>query len=364
MSYPDYKQRLAKARQAMRAHDLEALLIFSPENLRYLTGFRGEAAYGVLTQRRMHLVTDYRFVQQAQEECRGTDIVCRDRDRQTLGEALRSILAGESVVSAGIETAHLSHATHASLASDLARFGMVPANGLVEGLRIDKDEWEIEQIAKAAAIADMALASLLAQFRLGVTERDMARELDYLVKCHGADDVAFPTILGFGANSARPHCVPSTRPLAKGDIVLIDFGAMVNGYRSDMTRTFVAGTPSALQARMMQAVLEAQEAAIAAVRPGAAGADVDARAARVLASTQFAHHAGPGTGHGVGLTLHEKPFLGPGCGDILRAGWVVTIEPALYVPGYGGVRYEDDVLVAAAGATCLTRSPKFPELAL
>lgn len=346
----------------MTLKGLDGVVIFSPENLRYLTGFSGEASYGLITHKNMYLVTDYRFADQANAECVGVNIICRDRDRQTLGDVFKCLLSGENAKNVGVETEHLSHDIWVALHFRLSDFNTVPTKGLIETLRICKDSWEISQIQEAALIADTALEALLGQIELGVSERDLARELDYLIKSYGADDVSFPTILGFGANSAKPHCVPSQRPLMSGDFVLIDFGAMVNGYRSDMTRTFVAGKPSDQQTIMMKAVLRAQEVAIAAVRPGISGRELDQEAIRVLNLSPFKKYAGKGLGHGVGLKLHERPFLGPNCDEVLQAGCIVTIEPGLYIPQYGGVRYEDDILVQDTGAKCLTKAAKFFEL--
>lgn len=361
---PDHPGRLARTRAALAAQGLDALLIFSPDNLRYLSAYSGEAAYGVLTAQQLYLVTDYRFAEQAQEECRGWRVICRDRDRETLGEVLRARLADEGARSAGIETEHLSQDLYAALTPALHGIALRPVKGLVETLRMVKDAWEIAQIEAAARIADRALAALLPQLLPGVSERAMARELDYLMRLYGADELSFPTILGFGANAARPHCVPSARALARGDFVLIDFGAALNGYRSDMTRTYVAGKASARQNAMMRAVLEAQQAAIGAVRAGVAGHALDAQAGRVLGASPFAAYAGKGLGHGVGLKLHERPFLGPACAEVLEAGCVVTVEPGLYIPGYGGVRFEDDILVEQEGARSLTHAPKAFELDL
>lgn len=362
MLHPSSQQRLVKARNEINARGIDALLIFSPENVRYLTGFTGEASFGVLTGRHIYLITDYRFIEQAQTECVGTTVICRDRDRQTLGHAFADVLSSEQISNVGIESEHLSHDMWVSVETALSNFKLVACRSIVENLRMCKDPWEIAQIQEAAAIADLALQDLVEQFELGVSEKHMAHELDYLVRSHGGDDVAFSTILGFGPNSAKPHCVPSRRPLMNGDFVLIDFGAMVNGYRSDMTRTFVAGKPTAQQSMMMRTVLRAQEAAIAAARPGIVGSEVDKHASQVLAASPFKAHAGKGLGHGVGLKLHESPFLGKNCSEILQAGFVVTIEPGLYIPQYGGVRYEDDILIDESGSRVLTHSPKFFEL--
>lgn len=359
MLMPDYQSRIANAQALMRFRGMDVLLVFSPDNLRYLTGYTGEAACGVLAKDSLHLITDYRFVEQANADCLHATVVCRDRENTTLPEAIGAVLGNGEVANVAVESEYLSLDSFTKIQHHFARIVLIPSKGMVEGLRACKDEWEVAQIRKAAGIADQALEQLVGQIRLGVTERDLARELEYLTRAKGADDVAFPIIIGFGENSAKPHCVPGYRVLKKSDFVLIDFGAMVNGYRSDMTRTFVVGEPSAQQLSMMGTVLRAQEAAIAATRAGVAGCKIDREARRIIERSAFAQYAGEGLGHGVGLKLHEYPFLGPRCEDLLQSGFVVTIEPGVYIPGVGGVRYEDDVLVGDDSASCLTQAPKF-----
>lgn len=359
MLIPPYQTRIANAQALMRSRGIDALMVFSPDNLRYLTGYTGEAACGILAGHSLHLITDYRFIEQANAECLHCTVVCRDRENTSLPEAIGEVLGNHDMANVAIESEYLSFDLFTTIQRHYKRLMLIPSKGIVEGLRARKDEWELAQIGKAAAIADQALEQLLAQIRPGVTERDLARELDYLMRAGGADELAFPIIVGFGENSAKPHCVPGYRVLKQGDFVLIDFGAMVNGYRSDMTRTFVMGEPSAQQSAMMSTVLRAQEAAIAATRAGVAGRQADRAARDIIERSAFAQYAGEGLGHGVGLKLHEYPFLGPRCEETLQSGYVVTIEPGIYIPGIGGVRYEDDVLVGADGARCLTHAPKF-----
>ncbi|WP_166874393.1 M24 family metallopeptidase [Massilia mucilaginosa] len=364
MPIPNYQSRIANAQALMRSHGMEALLVFSAENLRYLTGYTGEAAYGVLASHTLHLITDYRFVEQANADCLHCTVICRDREKTTLAEVIGEVLGNAAVSRVAVESEHLSLDLFTKIQHHFQPITLVPINGIVEGLRACKDEWEVAQIRRAAQIADQALEALVAQIRLGVSERDLAMELAYLMRAKGADDLAFPIIIGFGENSAKPHCVPGYRALKEGDFVLIDFGAMINGYRSDMTRTFVAGEPTEQQLSMMGTVLRAQEAAIASTRAGVSGQQIDREARRIIDRSPFAHYAGKGLGHGVGLKLHEHPFLGQRCEDTLHTGFVVTIEPGIYIPGVGGVRYEDDVLVGEAGASCLTHAPKFFQISV
>lgn len=362
MLMPNYQTRIDNAQALMRSRGISALMVFSPDNLRYLAGYTGEAACGILAGDSLHLITDYRFIEQANADCLHCTVVCRDRENTSLPEAIGAVLGDGDISGVAVESEYLSFDLFTHIQRHFKRLMLIPSKGIVEGLRACKDEWEVAQIRKAAGIADLALERLLAQIRPGVTERDLARELDYLMRAGGADELSFPIIVGFGENSAKPHCVPGDRVLKQGDLVLIDFGAMVNGYRSDMTRTCVMGEPSARQRAMMSAVLHAQEAAIAVTRAGVSGREIDRQARDIIARSDFAQYAGEGLGHGVGLKLHEYPFLGPHCEETLQSGYVVTIEPGIYIPGVGGVRYEDDVLVGEDGASCLTRAPKLFQL--
>jgi Xaa-Pro aminopeptidase len=225
-------------------------------------------------------------------------------------------------------------------------------------LRMVKDDWEVAQIQQAAQIADEALAQVLPLLQPGISEADFATELEYRLKKLGAEALSFATIVGFGARSALPHALPTTQRLQKGDLVLIDFGAVVNGYRSDMTRSYVAGKPDLLQLQLFQAVQQAQQAALKAVKAGVSASALFAISDQVLQHSQFGRYAGPGLGHGVGLQLHELPFLSPGNQLKLPVGAVVTIEPGVYLPNYGGLRLEDDVLVTAHGYVQLTKAPQ------
>ncbi len=364
LAVPQFASRLAALRHSLASKGQDALVIFSLDNLRYLVNYAGEAAYGVLTANSMYLITDYRFVEQAQEECVQCDVVCRDRDRQSLGEAIAVLLESDGARKVLFESEHISVALWQGVAKANPCVGFAASGALIEQQRKQKDAWEVAQIRRAAAIADAALARLLPQLTLGVSERDMALELDYQMQALGAEGLSFATILGFGARSALPHCIPSRRTLQAGDLVLIDFGAVVNGYRSDMTRSYVAGRADARQQGMYDTVFGAQAAALATLRAGLPAQRADAAASAVLQASPFGQYAGPGLGHGVGIKLHEQPYIGPHCTETLQAGYVVTIEPGLYMANYGGVRLEDDVLITDDGYELLTHAPKLFELPL
>jgi Xaa-Pro aminopeptidase len=368
MQHAQFQQRLRDFRASMQAAAQDAALIFSLDNLRYLFNYTGEAAYGVVTADALYLITDYRFVEQAEQECineqMSANVICRDRDKQSLGAAIAALLQKHRVHRVWFDAAQVTVSMWQDISQDLSFCVLTPAPAVIEQQRKTKDAWEIAQIQAAAQIADQALAAIMPQMRLGVGEADLALELDYHMQKRGSAGVSFTTILGFGARSALPHCLPSDRKLQAGDLVVLDFGAVVNGYRSDMTRSFVAGKATPQQRAMFDTVYAAQQAAMATLQAGVAGVDVNAASSAVLQASPFAEFAGPGLGHGVGIKLHEQPFISPVCHEHLGRHYVVTIEPGIYIPGYGGIRIEDDVLITDDGYQLLTHAPKEFELSI
>jgi Xaa-Pro aminopeptidase/Xaa-Pro dipeptidase len=359
---PLYEQRLDKLRSHIAAGGHDALLVFSLDNLRYLYGYSGEAAYGIVTLSGLYLITDYRFEQQAREECVPCQVICRQREKQSLGAAIGDVLQAENAKRVLFEAEHVPLLLWQGVAADNSGIGFAPAGSIVEELRKRKDAWEVAQIKAAASIADQALAQVLPLLRPGVSERDIALELEYRMQRLGSEGLSFPTILGFGERSALPHGMPSKRLLQAGELVLFDFGAVVNGYRSDMTRTHVLGQPDARQQAMFDTVYKAQAEALAQLRAGVPAAQAAKASDAVLHGSEFARYAGPGLGHGVGIKLHEQPFMTALCGDLLHTDYVVTVEPGIYIPGYGGMRLEDDVLITQDGHEMLTHAPKQFEL--
>lgn len=365
---PKFAERLSQFRYQMLQAGQDAALIFSPVNLRYLFNYAGEALMAVVTPAQVVLITDYRFIEQAHNEtkpvCPQAGFYCRDRDRQSLGQAIALHLSAYKARRVWFEDSDISVLQWRAICDDNGLIEFSPCPPHLATQRMVKDAWEVAQIEQAAAIADLALTRALPMLQVGVSEREFATELEYQLKKAGAEDFSFATILGFAERSALPHALPSDKRLKKGDLVVLDFGAVVNGYRSDMTRSFVCGKPSPLQQQMYQVVQQAQQAALEAVRAGISGAKLNAISAELLAASPFAKDAGPGLGHGVGLQLHEQPFLGPLCRQLLPENAVITIEPGIYIPDFGGVRIEDDVLVTKEGCRILTKAPKQFELAL
>lgn len=345
----------------MGAMELDGLLVTGLVNQRYLCGYTGHASHLFVAGDTRVLVTDYRYAEIAKASCKGVEVVVRDRLTTTLPQQLQALFEGAGVKRVGFESHHTSYAAYQDLLG--TKVELVPCEGMVEQLRYVKDPGELGAIGHAAGIADRALARLLAEdVKPGRTEREMARALESYLFEEGAEELAFETILLSGPRSALPHGQPTDRKLETGELLLIDFGAVVDGYRSDMTRTYVLGGANAEQRAVYEAVAAAQRAGIEALAP-----DIDAEvpwqaAKAVLDSTPYAEHAGEGLGHGLGLDLHERPFMGFRRPDTLRAGCVVTVEPGVYIPGWGGIRLEDDLVITKAGGERLTKASQIFEL--
>jgi Xaa-Pro aminopeptidase len=337
--------------------DVDALIITAPSNIRYTCGFTGSNGTVIVGKDGLTLVTDRRYVQWAEDEIAASGsnaaiVIAPGSGRTAVLEAVHD------VKKVGLEADHVSWASATSLISSLGVDRVRATTNTVEALREIKDASEIELMGKAAAMADFALAELLTRFGPGPTEREIARDLDQLVLAAGASGASFETIVASGPNAARPHHSPSDRRLEKGDLVIIDFGAECAGYRSDMTRSFVLGTPTTQQKEMLDAVLGAQQAGVDAVSAGVPASSIDDVCRSSLASVSLDQWFVHGTGHGVGLDIHEAPSVSATATATLAPGHVITVEPGVYIPDVGGVRWEDTVVVTTNGAEPLTSSPK------
>jgi Xaa-Pro aminopeptidase len=339
---------------------LDGLLVTHPTNIGYLTGFTGSASQLIVRPSALTLVTDGRYAEQAEQELGAAGVDGRIEMGRTEGErreAVSGAVAG--VRRLGLEAAHVSWEAQRTLADAWsARVELVPTAGLVETLRTVKDAGEVARIETGAAIADAALLAVRGRIAEGMTERELALELEVEMRRLGAVDRAFDVIAAAGPNAARPHARPSERQLGEGDLVLLDFGALVEGYRSDVTRTLVLGEPTPTQLRMLELVTAAQAAGAAAVTAGALAGDVDRACRDLIAAAGLGDAFLHTTGHGIGLDLHELPWLEQEGDAALAPGHVVTVEPGVYLSEHGGVRVEDIVLVTADGARPLTHSPK------
>jgi Xaa-Pro aminopeptidase len=341
-----------------------ALLVTKQVNVRWLTGFTGSAGMVLVAADRVLLVTDGRYRSQAAEQLDAAGIA--DRVEVAIGltvaEQTATLVAAVGGVEAlALEAHDVSWAEQRRLAGVLG-VPLVPSEGLVDDLRVTKDDGEIARIEAAAAIATAALASVGARLWDGLTEADFGLELDTEMRRLGASGPSFETIVASGPNGAKPHHRPGARTIAEGDLVVLDFGATVDGYRSDMTRTVCLGEPDPEQRRMLEVVAEAQAAGVAAVRAGAACRAVDAACREVIGAAGWADAFSHGTGHGVGLEIHEAPRLSSAApeGATLTSRSVVTVEPGVYLAGIGGVRIEDSVVVTDTGCRSLTHAPKDP----
>ena len=327
--------RLQRFREMLSTQGYEAFLVTQPENRRYLSGFTGSAGTLLLTAAEAYLLTDFRYVEQSRAQAPLVDI----RQYQTMTDTLAELVDLLGIRQIAFEADHVTHSDAQELAEKVP-VDWVSTTGLVSKLRWVKDEREIEHIAKAAAIADEALAEIMPMIKAGVTEREIALELEFAMKRRGSEGLAFNSIIASGPNGALPHAVPTDRRLVDGDFLVMDFGAVWQGYRSDMTRTLVIGTPTEKHREIYEITLEAQLAGLAAVAPGKTGAEVDQVSLDVITLAGYGDMFGHGLGHGVGLAIHEGPTLSKRGQDPLAPGMVVTVEPGIYLPGWGGVRIE------------------------
>jgi Xaa-Pro aminopeptidase len=348
--------RLQKLRSVLKANRLEALLITNPVNRKYMTGFTGTAGYVVVTEDRAWLFTDFRYMTQASAQASGYDIVEHGvSPLASIGETLRA--AG--IAQLGFEQQHVSYGAYLSYAKELGdAFTLMPTDSLIERLRRIKDEGELAVMRKAVAVADAAFEHILPVLKPGLSEREVALELEMFMRRQGAAGSSFEIIVASGERSALPHGVASDRVIGNNEFVKMDFGALYGGYCSDLTRTVVIGTPTAKHREIFDIVLEAQLAALDGIRAGIAGKEGDALARDVIAKHGYGEHFGHGTGHAVGMDIHESPRLSKTEEALLEPGMVVTVEPGIYLPGFGGVRIEDIVVVTENGCDILTQSKK------
>jgi Xaa-Pro aminopeptidase len=342
--------------EALADRGLGALIVTDLANVRYLTGYVGSNGVALIGPRGRTLVTDSRYEVAAREQARGAGVVIGRRD--LLGDVAAALPAVAADGPVGVEAESLTLARHGRLAAMLDGRVLEPTTGLVEALREVKDPEELAAMREAAAVADRALAAVLARGIVGRTEREVAFALHGAMLEEGAAAPSFDVIVAAGPRGARPHAVPSADPIPEGTLVVIDLGATVEGYCSDMTRTVATGPLPARLAEAYEVCLRAQEAAVRAARAGMAAAELDAVARAVIADAGYADAFGHGLGHGVGLKIHEAPGVRPESADALRAGMALTIEPGIYLEGEAGVRIEDLVVLGDEGCEVLSRSPK------
>ena len=347
------KDRLALLSARMSAEKIDALLLSSLPNIRYLTGFSGTSALVVATRSEVRLITDFRYETQVADEV--GDLAEVRIESVSLWTGLWDLLQKmQSIEVIGFESAHLFHRDFQRLLNDGSRWQWRPQLNLVEALRESKDEDEVALISAAAVIATDALTRTLPQIAAGQTELQIAGILEKALRDAGSEEAPFAPIVASGARSALPHARPSSRKVERGDLLLLDFGAQHAGYCSDVTRTFVMGIPSAEQREIYQVVRDANHFASHSIRAGMTGMAADALARSYIERCGHGEEFGHSLGHGLGLEVHEAPRLARTAEVAIVSGAVVTIEPGIYRPGWGGVRIEDDVHLSANGPQILT----------
>ncbi|CAN5581976.1 aminopeptidase P family protein [soil metagenome] len=359
MDYP--KQRRANLAALLPQDGVDVYLIHQPINVSYLTGFTGDSSWLLLTSERVLLVSDARFTEQIAQECPGLESVIRPPN-QTIADAVVGELKKLHLRSIAIESSQMTVADFENLRELLPATTWKPVRDKVESLRAIKDESEIAAIRQAIHIAERAFTAFRSLLRFEDTEKDLVDAMESYIRKAGGEKTSFPTIIAVGERAALPHAPPTTKRVHESSFLLVDWGAAGPQYKSDLTRMLLPRKSAASNKQQHDAkldtiyelVLKAQRQAIGLIRPGARGQDVDAAARAVFQNAGFGKNFGHGLGHGIGLQVHEGPSLRPNSTSILQPGMVVTVEPGLYLPGWGGVRIEDDVLVTQDGCEVLS----------
>jgi len=352
------EQRRERLRGLLREAEVDALLVTRPVNVTYLTGFTGDDSYLLLTRDRQILLSDPRFTIQLADECPGFEFVIRRPGSPIVASVARTVRAARCQRLA-IEAGSMTVELYEKLTGALPAADLRPVSGLVEQLREIKDRVELQEIRQAVAIAERAFAVVKASLRPECTEKSVADALDHQVRLFGGTGCSFTPIVAVGERAALPHAVPGNTRLEESGLLLIDWGARGSGsYLSDLTRLVILGKTPARLEKIYQVVLRAQRRAIEAIRPGAIMEDIDTAARRVIADAGYGRRFGHSLGHGFGLEIHELPRLGVDQKRPLKPGMVVTVEPGIYIPHWGGVRIEDDVLVTRTGCEVLSSCPR------
>ncbi|MFC4103846.1 M24 family metallopeptidase [Paenibacillus xanthanilyticus] len=347
--------RVAGIRARLSELGLDALLVTSAVNRRYVSGFTGSAGVLLLTGTQNYLVTDFRYRTQAPEQAPAFTVV---EHGIKLLDTVAELANAAGVKRLGFEQDHVVFSEYIGWKDGLAGVELVPVSGVIEKLRMFKDDAELAVMREACALADATYQHILGVIKPGLRESDVALEMETFMRKGGASGPSFETIVASGERSALPHGVASNRIIGDNEFVKLDFGAYYNGYCSDLTRTVVVGKPSEKHREIYAIVLEAQMTALAGIKPGMTGREADALARDVIARYGYGDHFGHGTGHGLGMEIHESPRLSKMSDTVLEPGMTVTVEPGIYLPGFGGVRIEDDIVITAGGNERLTASPK------
>lgn len=350
-----HNTRLTKLRALMADNHTEALLVTSDVNRKYMSGFTGSSGMLLITANKALLYSDFRYRTQAPAQAASFEFIEHKAD---VLDSILETAAQLNITKLAFEAHDLSYESYMAYVDKLQGIELIPAGKWIEKLRIVKDDAEIRIIREAALLADNTFNHIVGFIQPGMRELDIALEMEFFMRRHGATSTSFETIVASGERSALPHGVASERVVQSGEFVKLDFGAYYQGYCSDITRTVMLGKPTDQHRTIYNIVLEAQLATLEGIRPGMTGREADAIARNIITKHGYGDLFGHGTGHGIGMEIHESPRLSLTGDIVLEPGMVVTVEPGIYIAGFGGVRIEDDVVITSSGVDILTQAPK------
>ncbi len=345
--------RLVKLREKMQSENLDAFVVSSPENRRYMSGFTGTSAMLLVLLDKAYLLTDFRYITQATKQAPEFEVVDAGSD---FFSSIKDLASEARRI--GFEEDYTTYALYLKLKDAVSKAELLEKANLLTGLRSVKEPEELDKIRQAVKIADDAFAHILKFVEIGQTEEEISLELEFNMRKAGASGGSFDFIVASGWRGSMPHGVASSKTLQRGELLTMDFGAVYQGYCSDITRTFAVGEPDEKQQEIYDIVLKANKAAIAAIKPGLMGKEVDAVARQIIEEAGYGNYFGHGLGHSVGLAIHESPRFSLREEQIIEPGMVITVEPGIYLPDWGGVRIEDMIVVTENGCEVLTQAPK------
>ena len=347
--------RLNILRDRLKEKDMDGALVLSDTNRNYITGFTGNESYILVTQKEALFITDSRFTEQAKDQTVGFDVLDY---KGNLVEFLSQNIISASIKKLGFEENFVTYGFYEELRSKLDNIEFVKLNNMIEQIRQIKDEEEIKNIEKAASIADDAFSHIVKYIKIGMTEKEIGLELEHFMKLNGASGLSFPSIIVSGKRASLPHGTATEKKIEYGDFLTLDFGCIYNGYCSDMTRTIFIGKASDRQKEIYNIVLEANEKVLEQIRPNITGQELDKIARNLIEERGYGECFGHGLGHGVGMDIHELPTISRKGKESIAANMVITDEPGIYIPNFGGVRIEDLILVTSSGHRVLSKSDK------
>jgi Xaa-Pro aminopeptidase len=349
------RKRLETIRSKIKENEIDGILITKRENYTYLSGFTGSSAYLVITSDSADLITDFRYIEQATKQAPLFNII---KYKGNVAIEINNALKRNNVEKLGFESIDLTYDKYEDYSSKFEVKELIPLKNIIESIRMIKDSEELQFIKKAVEIADGAFLNVLPLIKPGILETEVSAEIEYFMKKQGAQGSSFQTIVASGARSAMPHGVASNKEIKNGDVIIMDYGAIYQGYCSDITRTIFLGKPDEKMTKIYDIVLRAQKEALNGAHKGLKGREIDSIAREIINNSGYEKNFGHGLGHGVGLEIHEEPRFAPSDDNTMENGMVVTVEPGIYVEGYGGVRIEDMIVIKDDQPEILTRATR------